>query len=207
MEFYCISMVEHIKTEIPDLVKKLSLGDEGAYIALFEIFTPKIYRTCRKMHLNHEDAEEIVQEVFLRIWHYKTNLDCNLSFNAYVLTIMRSLIFKRTKKRALEVAYKQYNINHIPKICNNTEEELFHKEMLNFSVNAISKLPKGQQEVINLKYLEQLSSDEIATKLQLSKRTVENQIYKATKGLKQHISVNHIVPSDILVLFIVFVNC
>lgn len=199
-------MVEHTKIDIPDLVKKLSLGDEGAYMALFENFTPKIYRTCRKMHLNHEDAEEIVQEVFLRIWHYKSNLDCNLSFNAYVLTIMRSMIFKRTKKMALEVAYKQYNINHLPPICNHTEEKLFHKEMLDFSVNAISKLPKGQQEVIHLKYLEQLSSDEIATKLQLSKRTVENQIYKATKSLKQQISIANIVPSDILVLFIFFVN-
>lgn len=199
-------MENNIKSEIPDLVNKLSLGDEGAYIALFEIFTPKIYRTCRKMFLHHEDAEEIVQEVFMRVWHYRKNLDHNLSFNAYVLTIMRSLIFKRARKMALEVAFKQYNIHHIPTISNNTEEEIFHKEMMKFSVSAISKLPKGQQEVINLKYLEQLSSDEIAMKLQLSKRTVENQIYKATKSLKHHISISHIVPSDILVLFVIFVN-
>ncbi|MEX2564448.1 MAG: sigma-70 family RNA polymerase sigma factor [Cyclobacteriaceae bacterium] len=199
-------MPEHVQPKIPDLVKKLSLGDERAYMALFEIFTPKIYRTCRKMFLLHEDAEEIVQEVFMRVWHYRVNLDYKLSFNAYVLTIMKSLIFKRTKKMALEAAFKQYNIGHLPTCGNITEEELFHKEMIKFSKMAISTLPKGQQEVINLKYLEQLSSDEIATKLQLSKRTVENQIYKATKSLKQQILNNHIVPSDILMLFIVFMN-
>ncbi|SHM73422.1 RNA polymerase sigma-70 factor, ECF subfamily [Cyclobacterium lianum] len=184
--------------DIPKLVKMLKGGDEAAYMELFELFTPKIYRSSRKMNLGHEDAEEIVQEVFLKVWHYRKELNEALSFNAYLLTIMRSLIFKKSRRLALEIAFRKYRIKDSSFVYSPTEDDIFRKELADFSETLIAKLPKGQQEVIHLKYMDNLTADEIAAKLHLSKRTVENQLYKATKRLSDHLSARHIRFSDFL---------
>ncbi|MFC4874218.1 RNA polymerase sigma factor [Negadavirga shengliensis] len=197
-------MIKTNCSDIPALVLALKNGDEHAFSLLFGIFGPKVYATCRKMSLTHEDAEEIVQEVFLKIWNGRANLDNTLSFNAYLLTIMRSLAFKKAKKHALQVAYQKYAVVYGQRTCNNSEEELHYKDLKFFSERAISSLPKGQQEVFNLKYIQQLSSDEIASKLCISKRTVENQIYKATKSLKQKFLLNEAIPSDLVILVMIY---
>lgn len=199
-------MIKEIQSDIPALVFKLKNGDEQAFRILFETFAPKVYATCRKMALVHEDAEEVVQDVFFKIWNRKENLDDSLSFSAYILTIMRSLVFKKAKKQALSVAYQKYALMHIQKACNNSEEDLLYNELKTFSEKAIASLPKGQQEVFNLRYTQQMSSDEIATRLSISKRTVENQIYKATKSLKQKLFLNEAIPSDLLIFIFIYIS-
>ena len=188
------------KQSVSQLVRLLQAGDQRAYKDLYCLFSPKILRTCMKMYLCHEDAEEIVQEVFLKVWEKRGQLDDTLSFNAYLLAIMRSLIFKRSRKQALATAYQKYNIKFLIKGENTTEETILFEEIKSFSTKAIAALPKGQQEVFSLKFSEHLTSDEIAERLQLSKRTVENQLYKATKRLKKQLISNELIPYEFLIV-------
>lgn len=189
---------------VPELVGLLQTGDQKAYNNLYKLFAPKILNTCKKMYLNQQDAEEVVQEVFLKVWEKRVQLDNTLSFNAYLLAIMRSLIFKRSRKQALDIAYQKYNIHFLKKADNCTEETIFFEEIKSFSTKAIASLPKGQQEVFSLKFLEDLTADEIAVKLQLSKRTVENQLYKATKELKKQLISNELIPYEFLLVLLIY---
>ena len=192
------------KLSVPKLVGLLQNGDQKAYDDLYKLFAPKILNTCKKMYLNQQDAEEVVQEVFLKVWIKRADLDNTLSFNAYLLAIMRSLIFKRSRKQALDIAYQKYNIQFLPKVDNSTEESILYEEIKSFSTKAIASLPKGQQEVFSLKFSEQLTADEIAEKLQISKRTVENQLYKATKKLKKQLISNELIPYELLFMLIIY---
>ncbi|AKP53433.1 RNA polymerase sigma factor [Cyclobacterium amurskyense] len=192
------------KLSVPKLVGLLQNGDQKAYDDLYKLFTPKILNTCKKMYLNQQDAEEVVQEVFLKVWIKRADLDNTLSFNAYLLAIMRSLIFKRSRKQALDIAYQKYNIQFLQKVDNSTEESILYEEIKSFSTKAIASLPKGQQEVFSLKFSEQLTADEIAEKLQISKRTVENQLYKATKKLKKQLISNELIPYELLFMLIIY---
>ena len=192
------------KLSVPKLVGLLQNGDQKAYDDLYKLFAPKILNTCKKMYLNQQDAEEVVQEVFLKVWIKRADLDNTLSFNAYLLAIMRSLIFKRSRKQALDIAYQKYNIQFLQKVDNSTEESILYEEIKSFSTKAIASLPKGQQEVFSLKFSEQLTADEIAEKLQISKRTVENQLYKATKKLKKQLISNELIPYELLFMLTIY---
>ncbi|GAB3004420.1 RNA polymerase sigma-70 factor [Cyclobacterium sediminis] len=189
---------------VPELVGLLQTGDQKAYNKLYKLFGPKILNTCRKMYLNRQDSEEVVQEVFLKVWEKRATLDSTLSFNAYLLAIMKSRIFKRSKKQALEIAYQKYNIHFLKKSDNSTEEQILFEEIKSFSNRAIATLPKGQKEVISLRFSEQMTSEEIAEKLHISKRTVENQLYKATKKLKKQFISNELIPYEMLLILFIY---
>ena len=117
---------------------------------------------------------------------------------------MKSRIFKRSKKQALEIAYQKYNIHFIKKSDNSTEDQILFEEIKSFSNKAIAALPKGQKEVFSLRFSEQMTSDEIAEKLHISKRTVENQLYKATKKLKKQFISNELIPYEMLLILFIY---
>jgi len=177
-------MAKMRKIDIPSLVNRLCDGDQYAFSLLYEYFKPKIFFTARRMCLNAEDAEEIVQEVFLIIWKTRGNLKSELSFNAYLLSIVKSLIIKKTKKEARKVAYEVYAIANLDKVTHETESQVVFWELERISHAEIDKLPKAQKEIFKLKNMDNLCSDEIAVKLGISKRTVENHIYVASKTIK-----------------------
>ncbi len=188
---------------IHDLVVGLKESDNEAFCALFRLFSPKIYHTTRKMGLSHEDAEEVVQEVFLKIWKKRRHLKPELSFNAYLLSILKTLVYKRAKRQLKKVAYEHYLSQDDYTVTNAGENFLILEEVKHFSQELLTHLPKGQKRIVELRYLHQLSADEIACELQLSKRTVEHQIYLAKKSLKERFSNGKLIPFDLLVLFMI----
>lgn len=179
--------------DIPSAVSKLREGDEKAFSQLFEFFRHKIFNTSKKMNLSSEDAEEIVQEVFLIIWKTRQNLNSELSFNAYLLTILKSLIIKKAKKEARRIAYEVYAFSNLEIETNETELEIEYSELERVSISEIEKLPKTQKEIFKMKNYENLPSGEIAEKLGISKRTVESHIYVATKSIKDKLQKKHLI--------------
>ena len=173
------------KKQDKHLVKSLREGCEKSYALLYERYAAKIYAVSRGIHLSHEDAEGIVQEVFLKIWRNRKSLDPALSFNAYLLTIARSLAIKLFKKKARFAAYQHYAISYLQDFSNDTEEYVVFSDLDALSSQALDDLPSKQKQVFMMKNFEHLSTEEISERLQLSKRTVENQIYRASKSLRQ----------------------
>ncbi|MCH7409184.1 sigma-70 family RNA polymerase sigma factor [Belliella sp. DSM 111904] len=185
------------------LVEDLSKGDEKAFGKLYQLFGEKVYHIARKMNLCHEDAEGVVQEVFLKIWKKRANLDPELSINAYMIAIVRSLVIKKSKKEARFFAYQKYKIPLISFETNSDPElDLIYSDFHQVSSALIEKLPPGQKQVFILKNFENLSTDEIAEKLNLSKRTVENQIFRASKGIKDKLQKLKIISASIFLLMI-----
>ncbi len=137
------------------------------------------------MNVEKEEAENVVQDVFLKIWRNRVNLDSQFSFTAYLITIAKSIIIKQTQKRARFIAFQNYSIGVEPKAANSTEEYIIFKELEEASKEAYNTLPARQQQVYLMKNSEYLTTDEITEKLGVSKRTVENQLYRATKALKE----------------------
>jgi RNA polymerase sigma-70 factor (family 1) len=180
-------------------VSKLRDGDEEAFGRLFNYFKPKIFNTSRKMNLGTEDAEEIVQEVFLIIWKNRKKLNTELSFNAYLLAILKSLIIKKSKQAARRIAYEVYEISKKDSVSHETENLIEYTEFEQISYTEIEKLPKSQQLIFKMKNFEGLASGEISEKLGISKRTVENHIYVATKSLKEKLQKNYLIAIKTLV--------
>lgn len=179
--------------DISSTVSRLREGDEKAFSLLYDFFRPKVFFTSKKMHLSTEDAEEIVQEVFLIIWKNRQNLNSDLSFNAYLLAILKSLIIKKSKKEARRIAYEVYTLSTQEIESNETELQIEYSEFESISISEIEKLPKTQKEIFKMKNYENLHSGEIASKLGISKRTVESHIYMATKSIKNKLQKKYMI--------------
>src|SRR5690606_13040498 len=167
------------------LIQKVIEGDLTAYQSLYRIFSKKIYATARKMRLGHEDAEEIVQDGFMKLWQNRTQLDPQLSVNAYILAIVKSLVIKKFRDEAYLAAYKQYNLLHIHRDSPKPDASIIYNDLYSHSMDIIDQLPAGQRQIFFLRYFEFLPVDEISRKLKLSKRTVENQLYRASKVVRK----------------------
>lgn len=174
-------------------VNELRLGSETAFNFLYTKYALKIYRTSRKMSLSHEDAEGVVQETFIKIWKNRERLDPTLSFNAYLLSILKSIVVRQAQKNARLKLKSDEWAAHSTFSINQTEDELFFAEMMNASLEEINKLPPRQKEVFLLKRLECYSLDEIADMLHISKKTVKNQLVEANKFLKTRIKDREII--------------
>lgn len=190
------------QNDIPQLVTRLREGDQIAFTHLYEFFRQKIFYTSKKMCLSSEDAEEIVQEVFLIIWKNRENLKSELSFNAYLLSILKSIIIKKSKKEARKVAFEVYSITNQDNVSYETELQVDFWEIERISNSEIEKLPHTQKEVFKLKNNDHLCSAEIAEKLGISKRTVENHIYSASKTLKNILRSKYDISIKSLALLI-----
>ncbi|SFT42695.1 RNA polymerase sigma-70 factor, ECF subfamily [Algoriphagus locisalis] len=175
-------------------VRKISQGDETSFEELFRLFSKKIYNVSRKMRLSHEEAEEVVQDVFLSIWKNRASLDPELSINAYMIAIIRSLVIKKKRKDARFIAFQQYQITLVNQNSTDSpQDDLIYSEFHVLSMEIIEKLPPAQKQVFKMKHLEDNSFEEIAEKLNVSQRTVENQAYRATKWVKERLSILEIV--------------
>jgi RNA polymerase sigma-70 factor (ECF subfamily) len=190
--------------DIPSAVSRLKEGDEKAFSMLYDFFWSKVFFTSKKMNLSTEDAEEIVQEVFLIIWKNRQNLNSELSFNAYLLSILKSLIIKKSKKEAKRIAFEVYTLSTQELESNETELDIEYSEFERISISEIEKLPKTQKEIFKMKNYENLHAGEIAEKLGISKRTVESHIYVATKAIKNKLQKKYLIAIKSLVIGLIY---
>lgn len=183
-----------------ELVAKLKKGKIQAFDSLFQKYSGKLYSFVFSYTGSHEEAEDITQEVFFKIWLNRCSLKPDLSFNAYIIVIARNLMFNLFKKRAQNNKYIGYAKN-APKDLNQTEDHIIFSELERHSNRCIEKLPARCKQIFMLSRQNGLSIKEIADKLQISPSTVENQINKALKlirkdlGSKEMLAVLMIIAS------------
>lgn len=173
------------------LIKKLIKGDQKAFSELFNQYANNLFNVARRYVADREEAREIVQDTFYRVWKYRVNMDARLSFKAYIITIAKRLIFNHAKKRLHEMAYQEYFIkNHINR-TNSIEEYIDFKELDKKIQSSIDNLPSKRKEIFLLSRREGCTNQEIANRLNISVSTVENQMNKALRYLREYISLHY----------------
>jgi RNA polymerase sigma-70 factor (family 1) len=169
------------------LIKELRMGNKKAFEYFFNGYYQNLLNLANQYLHDLDEAEDIVQEVFYRVWHYKENMDPSLSFKAYIITIAKRLIYNKFKKKVHKITFEKY----LKENKNNTENSL--DEYINFTeldqrINfKIQQLPLKRREIFILSRQEGLSNKEIAEKLNISPNTVESQITKAIKFLRESV--------------------
>jgi RNA polymerase sigma-70 factor (family 1) len=168
--------------------KALKEGDTASFEQLYKYYGKRIHIICTKrFFLSNEDAEEVIQDTFLKIWKNRDHLDVTLSIHAYVFTIARSIILNNLRKNATAVAYKNYLILKPDNFNTNTADHVDYMDLEKNLQKLLDDLPPQQKSIFILSKFHDLSNDEIAKKLNLSKRTVENQLYRALKIVKENL--------------------
>ena len=174
--------------ETRQLVIQLKDGNQASYKVLYDKYAPMLFAFSRKYLQTREDAEEIVQEVFLRIWEKKENIDEYQSFSSYVIQAAKYRIYNGFRKKVNEQAYLDFLIYADDSSRNFTELDVNYHAVKKKAECAIMAMPPKRQEIFRLSREDGLKNREIADRLQISIKTVENQMGLALKFLKDELS-------------------
>ena len=183
-------------------VKNLKQGDAKAFDSLFNKYSQRLYNFSIKYLKSTEEAEEVVQEVFLYIWEKKDGLKPDNSFNAYIFTIAYNIIKKYFIKKSKENAIKDDLIYTLLKQENNLDQMIDYKFLLEKVESIINSLPNRRREIFIKRKYHGLSVKQIADDLGISPNTVENQLASAQKQIQNALQKEKLAGLLFFMLFI-----
>jgi len=174
------------------LLDKLKKGDDLAFKNIYFLYYNKLFAFARNFVNNNEIAQDIVADVFYKIWKKRESLNIQMSLKAYLYTSVKNACINKLRilNKELKIIddteylLKEIEINHYTDSLLNEIQTL---EIENIIIDIINKMPEKQKMVFVLSRFEGLSSDEISQNLGISKRTVESHLYNAMKLIKEKI--------------------
>jgi len=173
-----------------NLLIKLREGEESAFIEIYNQYRSKVYAYAYQLSKSNVTAEETVQEVFIKIWHKREQLNTELSFPAYIKKITLNHVLNHLKKIARERVLQEEVFNAIETSSNKTEDRILEKELRKIYEEAIERLPQQKKLIYQMSRKDELSHDEIARQLNISKNTVKNHMVEATRSIREYVSKN-----------------
>ncbi|WGQ12374.1 RNA polymerase sigma-70 factor [Pedobacter gandavensis] len=176
--------------EDKELLTKLKEGDELAFVKIYNQYRNKVYNYAYQLSKSTDTAEEIVQEVFIRIWQKREQINTDFSFQGYIKKITLNHVLNHLKKIAREKALQEEVFLHIAENRNRTEDKLLEKELRKIYEEAVAQLPAQKKLIYQMVRTEELSHEEIAIKLSISKNTVKNHMVEASKFVRDYVRKN-----------------
>ncbi|MEI2273781.1 RNA polymerase sigma-70 factor [Sphingobacterium sp. ML3W] len=165
-------------------------GEERALQHLMHRFWQPLFKTASVTMQDPEICQELVQNVFINIWRNREKINLRYSIKTYLFGCIRYEVFRNVKKKMDYVELKDLDEDYVDSF--NPLLKLEYSELLDYLDQMINQLPDKCKEIFYLSRMEQLSHKEIAEKLNISVKTVENQISIALKRLKQGMQNMHI---------------
>lgn len=185
-----------------ELVRLLKKGDMAAFDIIYNIFCYKLHEFVLRYLKKEEDAEEIVQEVFIKIWESRGKIDVYASFESFLFTIAYNSTMSVLRKRVSEKKYLEY-LKSLQQIdtANEVINEIHFRELNKKVQSLIEQLTPRQKEIYLLSRDEGLTHKKIAQKLNISENTVKNHLVTTLKILKSQIDGEQSVIVLFLCLF------
>lgn len=182
------------------LVKDLSKGDALALQKLYKMHSPKLYRFIYSAIKDHDDTEDILQTVFIKLWDSHEKLRTDTCFQAFLMTVTRNTLYNFFKQR-----YNQRNLvenfaKQGGRVGPSTDESLIESELFGLLHTLVEALPPKRREIFILNRFKGHTYREIAEMLGVSENTVDSQMRKALESLKVGLS-KEVLTSFIFVLF------
>lgn len=181
-------MVNESEEKVQIWVTLLKEGDAKAFDQLFGHYSKRLYYFTLGYLKSKEQAEEIVQDVFYKIWLNRESLKPELSFKAYIFKIAYRRITELFQKMAQEQAYRHEIISTSFDFDNNLDERSDYHSLLELVDRIVSELPPRQKEIFTKRKREGLAVKEIADLLDIAPKTVENHLNEALRTIKSGLS-------------------
>jgi len=167
-----------------ELVKRLQSGDQLAFEPLYNRYSKEIYRKLLKMVKDVTLAEELTQDVFVKIWNKREVITVEKPFRHYLLILANNIVNDFYRKVARERRLQDEIIAASTELYNPTEDQIYYKESKELMDAAIDSLPTQQKLVFQLCKIEGKSYEEVSNLLGISTSTISNHIVKGTKTIK-----------------------
>ncbi|WP_316816145.1 RNA polymerase sigma-70 factor [Pedobacter nyackensis] len=182
------------------LLAKIARGREDAFAIIYNRFRKKIYTFSLQMLKSEEQAEEVMQETFLKLWQLQDDVERINNLEVYLRTLTRNKCLNVIRRLKLEVSADREMKWSWDEAHNETEEHILLRDTTNVLKAGIALLPQQQRQVYQLCREEGLKYEEVAERLNLSPLTVQTHMKMALRFLRNHLSKH----TDLVILTIIF---
>jgi RNA polymerase sigma-70 factor (family 1) len=174
-----VAIINFIEQEHLAALRK---GDRSAFSVIYNQYWFLLYESAYKRLQDSDQAEDVVQDVLVALWDSRENLEVQ-NLRAYLLTAVRYQIFNLIAKDKVKDSYYRYILDQENEYSS-SDSELIYNELSEGVQLLLSKMPKKRKEIFELRFQQDLSTATIARKLNLTQKTVQNQLTKAVSFLK-----------------------
>jgi RNA polymerase sigma-70 factor (ECF subfamily) len=181
-----------------NLLRQLVLGDAAAFRAVYEKYSRKVFAFAFYLTKSRDVAEEMVQEVFLKVWEKREQIDPERDFNPYVKTITQNQVYNFLNKARRDRNLQEKIYAGMQALQHQDEDVVIERELGRLYAEAVRNLPPQKRIIYSLHRNDGYSYEEIARKLGLSKNTVRNHLQEASKSVQRYVSGH----SDLAIIII-----
>ena len=167
-----------------EIVSAIRQGDERIFEDTFRKYYQSLCNYANSILKEMDEAEEVVQNLFLSIWEKRTDLEINVSLKSYLYRAVHNHCLNRIKHLKIREEYQQYATNFYDSSYESVSQTVMTNELEQKIEEAIRKLPEQCRLIFRMSRFDELKYHEIAKQLELSPKTIENQIGKALKFLR-----------------------
>ncbi len=184
-----------------DLVDQIIHDNSLAFDKLFEKYAHKLYGFALRYLKSENDAEELVHNVFVKIWEKRKELKHESSIKSFLFTVTYNDILKQFRKRNYHRLFVNETLSD-PSFKDNSDERIEYASVLEYVDELIEKLPEKRKLIFIKSRKEGKSSKEIAKELNMSPGSIDNHISEAIQYLKTNLKKESLAVALFIALFI-----
>lgn len=164
-------------------------GDHRAFDHIYLCCFEPINGFFRMLLHNETVAEELCQEMFVRLWENRHSIDPERNFRSYLYTVAKSSALKHLRHKRVVEKYENFRQSENSELSDAPDEELLAGELQLMIKLALDKMPRQRRQVFEMSRMERLSNGEIASRLGIRESTVRAHLHNVIKKLKGLVSI------------------
>ncbi|TZF84874.1 RNA polymerase sigma-70 factor [Pedobacter sp. BS3] len=169
------------------LLVLLQSGDKKSFEELYHRYKVRIYGNLVKLTKSEDLAEELLQEVFIKVWCKRETIDPQRSFRSYLFKIAENLVYDLFRKAACDKKLEAHLMAVATEFYSHIDEMISNKESLALINEAVDQLPPQRKHIYTLCKLEGKSYEEVSRQLGISTSTVNDHIVKGSRSVREYL--------------------
>jgi RNA polymerase sigma factor (sigma-70 family) len=188
-----------------ELIKRITNGDRSAFTIIYSRYLNSLYRYVYLFTKSKDVSDEIIQNLFIKIWEKRQTLVDVNSFKAYVYRSAKNMLLDEIKRSQVQtkvfLAIKpDTEINR-----DESDANIIYNQYLQIAQDAINLLPEKRKQIVELRIKDDLTLDEIAAQLFISKNVVKKQLYTGMQFIREYLQ-KYGEMTNVWIAFILFLD-
>ncbi|MDZ7691034.1 MAG: RNA polymerase sigma-70 factor [Balneolaceae bacterium] len=186
-----------------ELVKKIQKGDRKAFREIYDRYHEQLFYLAKKYVKQQQLAEDALQNIFLKFWRLRSQLDPTCSIKSFLFTMMKNHLLNmiRDRKNNIVSHYVQLEEEKVP-VDNTIHDKINAEEYQEVLNQGIDKLSKAKREVFKLKVFQNYTNGQVARKRKVSLSTVKTQFYEGCKFIRTYLAKHADINSLFFMVFL-----
>ena len=189
-----------------ELVELLMGSSQAAFGELYARFRERLMYSCKQYMRNEADSEDIVHDIFLKLWEIRHFLNPELSFSGYLQTITQNYTLKKLRHFDVHSRFTRNMLMNEIDSTNETEDTVINNDYAKLLDELIETLPPKQKEVFRLSRIEGHTYKEISELLQISIENVRKHASLALKKIKDQLLQHTDIHFQMVIFFLMFLG-